>query len=152
MFTLIQNSSNALQMAKNGKNVPPGLLQYKVKKDDIINMDIREHNGDNEWEFAEHSETNLLRLIPNTKTGKANKWKIVLIIKKEEVPAGYICMKGVLQNQKQPNEFALMTSIDKRVPYNYKKIDSMDNDYSICRCKMIAPSKFWKEFKNRLLY
>ena len=43
MFTLIQNSSNALQMAKNGKNVPPGLLQYKVKKDDIINMDIREH-------------------------------------------------------------------------------------------------------------
>ena len=151
MFTLIQNSSNAYQMAKNGKNVPPGLLQYKVKKDDIINMDIREHDDD-EWEFAEHSETNLLRLIPNTKTGKANKWKIVLIIKKEEVPAGYICMKGVLQNQKRPNEFALMTSIDKRVPYNYKKIDSMDNDYSICRCKMIAPSKFWKEFKNRLLY
>ena len=90
-------------------------------------------------------------LTPTTKTGQANKWKIVLIIKKE-VPTGYICLKGVLQNKKRPNEYALMTSINKQVPYNYKKIGSMDNDYSICRCKMIAPSKFWKEFKNRLLY
>ena len=147
MFTLIQNSSNAYQMAKDGKNLPPGLLQYKVKKDDIINLDLREHNDD-DWEFAEHSETNLLKLTPNTKTGKANKWKIVLIIKNKESA----CMKGVLQNQKRPNEYALMTSINKELIYNHRTVNSLDVNCKICFCKMIAPSKFWKEFKNRLLY
>jgi hypothetical protein len=149
MFTLIKDSSNHYQMAKDGKNLPPGLLQYKVKKDDIINLDIRDCQSlVDRYEFAEHSESNLLRLTPNTKTGKANKWKIVLIIKNKESA----CMKSVLQNQKRPNEYALMTSINKELIYNHRTVNSLDVNYKICFCKMIAPSKFWKEFKNRLLY
>ena len=139
-------------MTKDGKNLPPGLLQYKVKKKDIISINMRNHdNGD--WKFASHSKSNLSRLTPNTKTGNSCKWKIILVMMREPVSGG-ICIKGVLQNQTRPNEYALMTSINKQAASVYinRTVASLDCDYLICFCKMIAPLKFWHEFKNRLLY
>ena len=40
MYTLVKTKSNynKWQMAKNGRNIPPGQMQYKVKPNDIIAM------------------------------------------------------------------------------------------------------------------
>ena len=73
MFALIPCKSyneECYQMTKNGKNLPPGLLQYKVNKNDIIDINIKNHNNGS-WKFASHSKSNLLRLTPNTKTGNS---------------------------------------------------------------------------------
>ena len=159
MYNLIPCKSykeKCYQMTKNNKNIAPGQLQYKVNRDDIINIKkIIPSQYNKKWIFAAHTKENLLRLTPNTKTGNANKWKIILIIKsKNRFHRGGICMKGVLQNKKRPNEFALMTSIDKEEikTYPHRMIKSWDPNYKICQCKMIAPPIFWIEFKNRLLY
>lgn len=156
MFDLIPCKSyneECYQMTKDGKNLPPGLLQYKVTKNDIVNIDIKNHNNNGGWKFASHSKNNLLRLTPNTKTGNSCKWKIILVMMREPVTGG-ICMKGVLQNQTRPDEYALMTSRNKLASsvYSNRTVASLDIDYKICFCKMIAPPKFWHEFKNRLLY
>ena len=155
MFALIRCKSyneECYQMTKDGKNLPPGLLQYKVNKNDIININIKKYNN-GDWKFASHSKSNLLRLTPNTKTGNACKWKIILVMMREQIQGG-ICIKGVLQNQTRPDEYALMTSINKQASsvYSHRTVASLDIDYKICFCKMIAPPEFWHEFKNRLLY
>lgn len=154
------------QMSKNNNNVPPGLLQYKVTKNDIINIDTnsimilhQDFYADNyNWKFISHSKENLLKLTPNTKTGNANKWKILFALCNENTlnNSNCTCIKGVLQNQSNLNEYALMTSINLEEAVNTipkcRLIKSWDNNYKICQCKMVAPPLFWNEFKNRLLY
>ena len=154
------------QMSKNKKNLPPGLMQYKVNKNDIINIDTNSimllHSDINyenyNWKFIPHSKENLQKLIPNTKTGNANKWKILFALcsKNNLNNSNCICIKGVLQNQINKNEYALMTSINNEEAINTipkcRLINSLNNNYKICQCKMVAPPLFWNEFKNRLLY
>ena len=172
------------QMSKNNNNIPPGLLQYKVNRNHIINIDTnsimilhQDFTADNyNWKFISHSKENLLRLTPNTKTGNANKWKILFALCNENTlnNSNYKCIKGVLQNQSNLNEYALMTTIEdvaqvttiedvaqvtsinleeaiNTIP-KCRLIKSLDNNYKICQCKMVAPPLFWNEFKNRLLY
>ena len=167
MYNLISCKSyneQCFQMTKNNINIPPGQLQYKVNKNDIINLatDIImssyfDHNN-NKWDFISHSKSNLNKLTPNTKTGNANKWKILFGIccKNTLNDSSCLCIKGVLQNKTNLNEYALMTSIDNEEAINVntkcRLIKSHDINFKICQCKMIAPPIFWHEFKNRLLY
>ena len=145
MYNLIRHSKwkNDWQMTKNNRNVPPGLMQYKISQEVILSLLPNGTKNINciynkDWSFAQHTIENLQKLTPNTKTGKANKWKIILIIK----------------SIKDTNEIALMTSLNKENSNAYKNrlVKSLHKDYKICQCKMIAPLVFWDELKNRLLY
>ena len=86
MYTLIRHSvwTDDWQMTKNNRNVPPGLMQYKVSQEIILSLLPNGTKNINcvynkDWSFAQHTLENLQKLTPNTKTGKANKWKIILI-------------------------------------------------------------------------
>jgi hypothetical protein len=159
MYTLIRHSvwTDDWQMTKNNRNVPPGLMQYKVSQEAILSLLPNGTKNINcvynkDWLFAQHTLENLQKLTPNTKTGKANKWKIILIIKASKGD-GKECLKGALLN-KDTNEIALMTSLNKEHADSYRNrlVKSLHKDYKICQCKMIAPLVFWDELKNRLLY
>ena len=158
MYSIIRYSKRPVdwQMAKNGKNIPHGQLQYKVLQTDILSLQTNIENSvyNRDWVFEQHSKENLQKLIPNTKTGKANKWKILLILKRYNYDKpGTECLKSALLN-KDTNEIALMTSINLAAitDYPYRLIKSLHKDYKICQCKMIAPLIFWDELKNRLLF
>ena len=160
MYNLIRHSKwkNDWQMTKNNRNVPPGLMQYKISQEVILSLLPNGTKNINciynkDWSFAQHTIENLQKLTPNTKTGKANKWKIILIIKSIKERDYGECLKGALLN-KDTNEIALMTSLNKENSNAYKNrlVKSLHKDYKICQCKMIAPLVFWDELKNRLLY
>jgi len=160
MYNLIRHSvwTDDWQMTKNNRNVPPGLMQYKVSQEVILSLLPNGTKNINcvynkDWSFAQHTLENLQKLTPNTKTGKANKWKIILIIKGWSEKKGRECLKGALLN-KESNEIALMTSLNKVNADSYRNrlVKSLHKDYKICQCKMIAPLVFWDELKNRLLY
>ena len=154
MYSLIEDINNGWQMTKNGKNIPPGLMQYKIKKKDIISMIPNQNYNNNGWTFVSHSKENLQKLIPDTKTGKEAKWKLLLVIRRvgKDVKNSE-CLKGALLN-KNTKEIALMSSLNKIAAdnYEYRLVKSLHKDYKICQSKMIAPLIFWDELKNRLLY
>ena len=158
MYTLIRHSvwTDDWQMTKNNRNVPPGLMQYKVSQEVILSLLPNGNKNINcvynkDWSFAQHTLENLQKLTPNTKTGKANKWKIILIIKATRED-GKVSLKGALLN-KNTNEIALMSSINtKNDDARCRLVKSLHKDFKICQCKMVAPLIFWDELKNRLLY
>ena len=142
-------------MTKNNKNLPPGLMQYKINPQDIINMDIENFKKTNldykrGCELENNTNENLLRLIPDTKTGNSVEWKLILVIK--EGNDEDICLKGALRNP-ITNEIAIMSSLSKKAyeNYPYKMCKSKDPEYKICKSKMLASLLFWDELKNRLL-
>ena len=160
VYTLIPHSTknNEWQMAKDGVNITPGTMQYKLTKEIIIsltkNLPISQSEIDNpHWTFDRHTEENLRKLTPNTPTGRANEWKLLLVMKTTDNEHGYECMKGALIN-KTTNQIALMSCLNKISSAVYKErvVRSMNPDYKICRSKMVAPLLFWHELKNRLLY
>ena len=113
------------------------------------NIENSVYNRD--WVFEQHSKENLQKLIPNTKTGKANEWKILLILKRYNYDKpGTECERRLLN--KDTNEIALMTFVNSVAitDYPYRLVKSLQ-DYKICQCKMIAPLIFWDELKNRLV-
>ena len=157
-FSLIPHSTkkNEWQMAKNGINITPGTMQYKVSKDNIISLtkdhQISQNDLENtHWTLERHTKENLRKLTPNTKTGNANEWKLIMVMRSHE--NGYECLKGALLN-KDTNEIALMSCLNKMssAVYTKRMVKSMHPDYKICRCKMTAPLLFWHELKNRLIY
>ncbi len=158
MYNLIRHSvwTDDWQMTKNNRNVPPGLMQYKVSQEVILSLLPNGNKNINcvynkDWSFAQHTLENLQKLTPNTKTGKANKWKIILIIKATR-EYGKVSLKGALLN-KNTNEIALMSSINtKNDDARCRLVKSLHKDFKICQCKMVAPLIFWDELKNRLLY
>ena len=139
--------------------IPPGLLQYHVRKETVIAMVDAEIvslkasciNYKKNYELECHTKENLMRLIPKTPMGVKNKhvWKIVLVIK--SVTENKICLKGALINH-ATGELALISSINTAIQaeYKYRTIQSHDDEYKICQCKMIAPLLFWEELRNRL--
>ena len=159
MYSIIRYSKNPedWQMTKANGNVPPGTMQYKIKQQDILSLlpnGIENNIYNRDWILEQHSRENLQKLTPNTKTGKANKWKLLLILKRANYyEFGTECLKGALLN-KDTNEIALMTSINTIAinNYKYRVVNSLHKDNKICQCKMIAPLIFWDELKNRLLY
>ena len=157
MYNLIRHSvwTDDWQMTKNNRNVPPGLMQYKVSQEVILSLLPNGNKNINcvynkDWSFAQHTLENLQKLTPNTKTGKANKWKIILIIKATRED-GKVSLKGALLN-KNTNEIALMSSINtKNDDARCRLVKSLHKDFKICQCKMVAPLIFWDELKNRLI-
>jgi hypothetical protein len=142
--------------------IPPGLLQYHVSKDSIIEMGaeikkLKKTNGHykQNFELECHTRENLLRLIPTTPTGLTNKdnWRILLLLRSAEGTEGNggVCLKGALLNS-ATGEIALISSINAaiRAEYKHRTISSHDEEYKICQCKMIAPLLFWEELRNRL--
>jgi hypothetical protein len=139
--------------------IPPGLLQYHVRKETVVAMVDAEiaslkascTNYKKNYELECHTKENLMRLIPKTPMGVKNKhvWKIVLVIK--SVTENKICLKGALINH-ATGELALLSSINTAIQaeYKYRTIQSHDDEYKICQCKMIAPLLFWEELRNRL--
>jgi hypothetical protein len=97
-------------------------------------------------------QEHLLRLTPDTKTGNATQWTVIMVWKKIK-PNGGICYKGALRNT-TTNEIALITAINTVAvsTYNHNMVNSHDPEYKICRCKMIAPLCFWDELNARMLY
>ena len=151
---LTNNSEEKYQMVP----VPPGLLQYYVKKETILSMseDIKSMKArctdyKKNYELDCHTKENLMRLIPNTPMGLKHRhvWKIVLVIK--SVTGEKVCLKGALINH-STGELALISSINTAIhtEYKYRTIQSHDDGYKICQCKMIAPLLFWEELVNRL--
>ena len=155
IYNLGTNDSIVYQMKKNNKNIAPGTMQYKINPQDIINMDIENLKKTNldykrGCELENNTDENLLRLIPNTKTGNSVEWKLILVIK--EGNDEDICLKGALRNP-ITNEIAIMSSLSKKSyeNYPYRMCKSKDPEYKICQCKMLASLLFWDELKNRLL-
>lgn len=154
---LTNNSEEKYQMVP----VPPGLLQYYVKKETILSMreDIKSLKArctdyKKNYELECHTKENLLRLIPNTPMGLKHRdvWKILLVIKSVTGGSGdKVCLKGALINH-ATGELALISSINAAIQteYKYRTIQSHDDQYKICQCKMIAPLLFWDELINRL--
>ena len=128
IYNLLTKDNIVYQMTKNNQNLPPGLMQYKINPQDIINMDIEnlkktnlDYKGGSELE--NNTNENLIRLIPNTQTGNSVNWKLILVIK--SVNNGEICLKGALRNP-ITNEIAIMTSINKKCQETYKyRMESM---------------------------
>ena len=155
IYNLRTINNQGYQMTKNNKNLPPGLMQYKINPQDIINMDIENLKKTNldykgGCELENNTDENLLRLIPDTKTGNSVEWKLILVIK--GIDNGQICLKGALRNP-ITNEIAIMSSLSKKAyeNYPYKMCNSKDSEYKICKSKMLASLLFWDELKNRLL-
>lgn len=151
---LTNNDEEKYQMVP----VPPGLLQYYVKKETILSMkeDIKSMKArctdyKKNYELECHTKENLLRLIPNTPMGLKHRdvWKIVLVIK--SVTGDKVCLKGALINH-GTGELALISSINAAIQteYKHRTIQSHDDEYKICQCKMIAPLLFWDELVNRM--
>jgi hypothetical protein len=133
--------------------VPPGQLQYHLTKEQLLGLDTEQYTDSTpEWTLDFHTQENINRLTPYTKTGKLNYpyWKLILLLKRNQ--GENITLKGVLYHT-QLYTYTLLTSINKpeQDSYNYRLISSYDEEYKICQCKMIAPLLFWSELKNRLV-
>jgi hypothetical protein len=119
--------------------------------EDIKSLKARCADYKKNFELDGHTKENLMRLIPNTPMGLKHKdvWKIVLVIK--SVTGDNVCLKGALINN-STGELALISSINAAIQteYKHRTIQSHDDEYKICQCKMIAPLLFWDELVNRL--
>ena len=146
------------RLSLNGHIVPPGKLLYNVNEQDIIRIDVASKNAtdidcDSGYTFERHSLENLLRLTPDTASGNANDWKLILVMK--HVDGDKMCLKGALRNVSD-RSIAFMTSVNAEKNENYRygnaTIKSHDPDWNICHCSIQAPLVFWDELKNRLIY
>ena len=87
----------------------PGTLQYKVTKDQLADLDLSIDNEETcGFRLDFHTEDNYRRLLPDTSTGNANSWRILLVMRAER-ENNIICLKGALEN-KETGEIALMTT------------------------------------------
>jgi len=132
--------------------VPPGQLQYSITKEQLVGLNTEQYtDSTHDWSLDVHTQDNINRLTPYTKTGKLNKpyWKLILLLK--HVQDDIITLKGVFYHT-QLHTYSLISSINKPKQhiYPYRLISSHDKEYKICQCKMIAPLLFWSELKNRL--
>lgn len=96
-----------------------------------------------EWKYLPktniETQKNLIRLTPNTKMGKSQNWSLMFCI----ISPDEKCIKGALIGDDET--IAIMSSISKECQktYKYQTCRSMDTEWKICQCKMIAPPIFW---------
>ena len=102
-----------------------------------------------EWKYVsktniEEMQKNLIRLTPNTKMGKSQNWSLMFCI----ISPDEKCIKGALIGDDET--IAIMSSISKECQktYKYQTCRSMDTEWKICQCKMIAPPIFWIILEN----
>ena len=133
----------------------PGTLQYKMSAESLISLEIPQDDSNScGYVFAEHSLANLLRLTPNTDTGNRNEWKLLLVMQRVSDDGNTIWLKGALLN-KETGDIALMTSTNNReilADNGHRGLSSHNDDWTIGRFRMCAPTIFWSELKNRLMY
>ena len=145
-FSLTSSPNHGqFQMKKNNINIPPGQMQYKLKRESLNNMDISYLIAGYDFYEVSLTKENVLRLIPDTKTGNSVYWIPIFIMR------GGNCLKGALRNP-LTDEVALMSSLNEEELLNYscKTCKSHDNDWRVCTSKMIAPPEFWILLKNKL--
>lgn len=145
------------RLSMNGHIVPPGKLLYNMNERDIIGIDVESKkidcvDFDAGYTFERHSFENVLRLTPDTASGKANGWKLILVMKR--VDGEQVTLKGALRNTVD-RSIAFMTSVNVERNENYQfgnaTIKSHDENWKICHCSIQAPLLFWDELKNRLI-
>ena len=144
----------------SGRSFPPGGLQYNENDETFIDLDIDGLKSTSNdyycgWVLENHTKENVLRLIPKTTTGQKikDKLKLILVIKKNYGSGEFFCLKAAFRNT-ETNKIVLMTSknyFDQPVERSSRLLNSYDNEYKVCQCRMIAPLFFWDELKNRLL-
>lgn len=129
----------------------PGMLQYKKDPEEIINCRVPEGLDDRGFQFCEHSEANLRRVLPLSQ--RNINWKILLMMKAER-EEGEIWLKAALQN-KDTGKIALLTASNKEeniLSKGNRSTKTIDGEWYVGRYRMTAPIVFWKELKNRILY
>jgi len=86
----------------------PGTLQYRITKEELAHLDLSIDDEETRGFYLDfHTEDNYRRLLPDTVTGNASSWRILLVMRAER-ENGIICLKGALEN-KQTGEIALIT-------------------------------------------
>ena len=150
------------QMFKGTFNIPPGTMQYKLNIQDVLNLNVQDFTESNvdyktNFELVDNSLENLNRLTPDTRTGNNNQWELIFVIKEtnNDDIEEEICLKGALLNLSNKSEIALMSSLNefsakKYIAENHKTVTSKDEQWKICKCKMIANLFFWDELKKRV--
>ena len=134
-----------------GKKNMPGKLCYKADSVNFLILSVPENETDYGWTFCEHILENLRRVIPHTQSKQ--QWKIVLMIQRT-TETGEIWLKAALQNR-TTGKIALLTSTNKKETLTLlgnRAIQSMDGSWFVGHYRMAAPTMFWKELKNRLIY
>ena len=157
-LNLKSTDNKEYQMYKGNFNIPPGFIQYKISKDNILNLNVEELKESNEnfktdFEIIENNLETLSILTPDTETGNANSWELIFAIKSHI--GEDMCIKGALLNL-STNEIALMSSLNESSSIKYKQknhltLESKDGKWKICRSKMIANLFFWDELKKRVI-
>ena len=155
-YTLVSQKDRKIQyqMYKNGKNIMPGQLQYRLTPNIISNFDIHglliKHpiNSISYLDgFKEVSEQDISieKCIPNTKKGREGNWKFLIGIKANDHLGYKVALLNTLNN-----EIALMTTfkLNPDDPYRHRSISSKNDNWKICQCKMIAPVLFWHLLYN----
>jgi hypothetical protein len=132
----------------------PGTLQYKVTKEELAELDLSIDDEETRgFRLDFHTEDNYRRLLPDTATGNANSWRILLVMRAER-ENGIICLKGALEN-KDTGEIALMTSTNSEeylTSHGHRAIHSHDPKWFVGHYRMAAPMVFWRELVNRIRY
>jgi hypothetical protein len=145
------------RLSVDGHIVPPGKLLYNINPRDILGIDVDSKKPDcvdfdAGYTFERHSVENKLRLIPDTASGNANAWNLILVMK--HVDEDRICLKGALQNAVD-GSITFMTSLNAEKSEHYRygnaTIKSHDAEWNICHCSIQAPLVFWEELKNRIM-
>lgn len=107
--------------------------------------------------LVDHSEENLLRLIPDTDTGRSVNWAPILIMEQRKTRSSgdeEIWLKAALVNRATGN-ISLITSTNSHEnigQHGNRWVSSHAEDWVIGRYKMFAPLYFWKELANRVNY
>jgi hypothetical protein len=132
----------------------PGTLQYRITKEELARLDLSIDDEETRgFRLDFHTEDNYRRLLPNTVTGNASSWRILLVMRAER-DNGIIYVKGALEN-KDTGEIALMTSTNSKehlTSEGHRAIPSHDPKWVVGHYRMAAPMVFWRELVNRIRY
>jgi hypothetical protein len=124
----------------------PGTLQYKMKPDDLLLLDLPKNTETCGYNLSSHSAENLKRITPHT---KKQLWRILLMMESKR-DNGEIWLKAAIQDR-TTGDIALLTSTNKKEKLK-RPIKTMDETWFVGHYRMSAPVVFWEELQNRLLF
>jgi len=117
----------------------------------LENLELIPNDNSNGFYLVEHSEDNLKKCIPTTKSNID--WKIMLMM--EKIIDDQLWLKTALLNPEN-GKIALLTSTNNLTNLTndgHRGIKSIFSDgWYIGHYRMSAPYIFWKELQNRIKY
>ena len=128
----------------------PGTIQYKKEPEELVSLQIPDNSNDRGFTFCEHNLENLRRVMPHTQ--KIGNFKILLMMSAEF--EGEIWLKSALLN-KTTGKVALLTSTNNKenlLRREHRAIETHDGTWFVGHYRMCAPTIFWRELQNRLLF